>query len=177
MLRAERMTVGAAGDEDGQVIVLMALFLALVGLAIVGTVLDSGLLGARNSAADAAAYLGAQAGAGTVNDAAFYSGTLALVGTSGGSCTEMGTGSPLGRCEQDGAPTAAGVCAAVAAQNDALASVRVTCLQSGRTVTATVQQTITFPVSVFGVGGNVTSTRSAGATFGTNHSVKIPPPS
>ena len=44
-------------------------------------------------------------------------------------------------------------------------------------ITATVQQTVTFPVSVFGVGGNVKSTRSAGATFGTNHSVKIPPPS
>lgn len=152
----------------------MALFLSFVGLAIVGTVLDFGLLAARNSAADAAAYLGAQAGAGAINPSALYSGKLALVGTSGDICTVTGTGAPAGSCEQSGAPTAAGACATVAAANDAASSAKVTCVQRGLMVTATVQQTVTFPVSVFGVGGRVKSTRQAGPTYGTNHSITLP---
>lgn len=166
--------MGRASDESGQVIVLMALFLSLVGLAIVGTVLDFGLLAARNSAADAAAYLGAQAGGGMINASAFeLSGQLSLAGISGDICTVTGAGAPVGSCEQSGAPTAAGACAAVAAANDAASSVKVTCVQRGLMVTATVQQTVTFPVSVFGVGGRVKSTRQAGPTYGTNHSIRL----
>ena len=172
-MRADVSTRARSQGEGGQVIVLMALFLSLVGLAIVGTVLDFGLLAARNSAADAAAYLGAQAGGGTINDAAFSAGRLALVGVSGGSCSVTGTGAPTGSCQEGGLLTAAGACAVVAAANDAASSAKIICTQRGLTVTATVQQTVTFPVGICGVGGRVKSTRQAGPAYGTNHSIQL----
>lgn len=174
MPSAESLRMERAKGESGQAIVLMALFLSLVGLAIVGTVLDFGLLAARNSAADAAAYLGAQAGGGMINSKAFeVSGQLRLVGISGGACTEVGTEPLVGSCWQGGTLTAAGTCATVSGQNDPVPTARVTCVQRGLMVTATVQQTVTFPVAVFGVGGKVKSTRQAGPTYGTSHTIVI----
>jgi hypothetical protein len=160
--------------EGGQVLILYALILGLVGIAIIGMVADMAVLEFRNSSADSAAYLGAQAGAGDINQAAFYAGSLALAGQPGDSCTVYSGGSESGTCTGSGADTAAGLCASVAVQDDPGPNVVATCVQQGVILTLSVKQTVALPVAVFGVTGSVRSTRTAGATFGTNKYFPIP---
>ena len=166
--------VRRGGGERGQVLVLYALILGLIGVAIIGMVADVAVLEFRNSTADSAAYLGAQAGAGTINKAAFDSGKLTLAGASGDSCTESSGGAHSGVCSDGGGSTAAGVCASVAVENDGGVNVTATCTQRGIHLMATVRQRVPLPVAVFGATGSVQSTRMAGATYGTNKYYPIP---
>jgi hypothetical protein len=169
-----RRQASSPRGEGGQVLILYALILGLVGVAIVGMVADMAVLEFRNSSADSAAYLGAQAGAGDINQADFYAGALALAGQSGDSCTVYSGGSESGTCTGSGGDTAAGLCAGVAVEDDAGPNVMATCTQTGISLTLSVKQTVPLPIAVFGVTGSVRSTRTAGATFGTNKYFPIP---
>ncbi len=161
--------------QAGQVLVLYALILGLIGVAIIGMVADAAVLEFRNSAADSAAYLGVQAGAGTIDQAAFIeTGGLTLAGASGDSCTEYSDGAQSGVCTYGGGSSAAGVCASVAVKNDPGVNVTATCTQHGIIVTAIVKQRVPLPVAVFGATGSVQSTRTAGATAGKNKYVPLP---
>jgi hypothetical protein len=127
------------------VLVLTALVFVFVMVALLAAVADVLVLIDASAQVRSAAYVGAVAGGQDVNPGA-VSGQLTAAG-------------PL-------SAEAGGVCAQQASLADPQASPP-SCTVSGETVTAGVCQVVRYPVSVFGLSGEVCDTERAGAAFGT----------
>ncbi|HUY61027.1 MAG TPA: hypothetical protein VMW49_04050 [Candidatus Dormibacteraeota bacterium] len=124
----------------GQVLLMAVLVLSLVGVGLLATVGDLAVLASRQSAADTASYLGAEAGAADLLPASTYQGQRVL------------------------ASGAADVCAATAQQNDLAATV--TCTQSAAGVRARVRQVVALPIGFFGSTATVAASRRASIGYG-----------
>ena len=125
-------------------LILTALVFVFLMVAIVAAVADLLVMIDASARARSAAYAGAVAGGQDV-DPAEVSGPIADAGPPSAAAP--------GVCRQD----------AQLADPEATA----TCSVSGALVTATVCQTVRYPVALLGLGGQVCDTEHAGAAFGT----------
>lgn len=131
--------------ERGQVLIFTTLVFVLVMVGLLATVANLLVLIDASAQVRSAAYVGAVAGGQDVNPGA-VSGPLVASG-------------PL-------SSDAYQVCQQQAALADPAASAP-SCSVSGGVVTARVCQTVQYPVSLLGLGGQVCDTEHAGSAFGT----------
>jgi hypothetical protein len=128
--------------QAGQTLVMFALTLAFVFVGLIALIGDAAVMLYQYAQANSAALLGVQAGAATVDLAAFYNGSQ-----------QLDSGLAQSNCQQAAAQQSAGVTASCQVTN-------------GHCITANVTKTVSLPLPIPGANPQVQITRTGQAVFG-----------